>query len=478
VRKRVPSHHLIPKKVQVAAKRPYQAIRYVSLAPSEAKKEIQSWLKTRKRRSSISTYLRKHTYNVDVIPQSELERLTPPSKSGDKYAFRHKVKEIKFVMVFKKPEDVEDLASIVILQNGGRTLQHTSEWSQKNKRTKFLRTKKTGAKIGDFRDYYKSLLKRPGVDEKRQLGAVLALIDLPGGPDVKGHVRVGSGIHGVEEAVINVSELKRGMVISHTSWKPGTLPHVVVEEKTPEGTKRLFLRSIDKEKEGEQLAQYKRTVRSLERKVLKDPANLDQKLELENIKNRLIKLSGEINIPIPPKWTEVTRLGHYGATQLEARHVKYPAPGEVGLDFIGKSGQRWNLKITDPDLARAIQDCQRGKSDREQIFPDIDRNKVAAITKKYKIAKPKDIRTFEGTKAFAEECKKYPAPKTKKELREAEKAIYKAVSQKLGNLPGTAKGAYVDPIVSASWKAGLLEKILKKSMLYVIIGEIWKRRFI
>jgi len=51
--------------------------------------------------------------------------------------------------------------------------------------------------------------------------------------------------------------------------------------------------------------------------------------------------------------------------------------------------------------------------------------------------------------------------------------ILRVVSGQLGNLPGTAKGAYIDPTVYATWRSGLLEKVekLKKSMLYVVIGE-------
>lgn len=470
MRKRVPSHHLIPKKVPVKGKTPYIAVRWVALGPAETKKEIKGWVRTRKRRTSAVRYLQKHPLSVEIIPKSELERVIEPNKAGKRYFSKKEVEKIKFVMEMKNPSEANGITRIIHMESGGNYIQHVDEWTQKRKRTKFKRSAKI--KMGGLREYYKSLLKRPGADKKRQLGAVLALMSGECHDPPK-NVRVGSGIGGVEESVIKVADLKRGMVVSHTGWKPGTLPHVVVEEKDIHGMKHIFLRSIDKKEEGKELGRYRSKVKTLEKQLLKDPRNIDKKLELETFQNKATKLANEINISIPPKWTEVTRLGHYGACQIEARHVKFPAPNEVWLDFIGKSGERWNLKIIDHDLAEAIKDCQRGKSGNDQIFPEVDRNEAARKAKKYGIATPKDIRTYTGTKVYVEEWKRHTTPTTKKELREMKKDVYTLVSQKLGNLPGTAKGSYVDQTVAVALEAGVLEKMnLKKSMLYIVMEAI------
>jgi len=477
--KRVPGNksYLIPQKKTIhdPKKGTYLAIRW--LAPGESKKQVQEFLGERKKESYTSRYLRKKPFEVDVVLQSELRRQVPKSKSGEQYYLGTNLNLVKRVLAFKKPEEVNGIKFFICLQNGTLKCIRDSERTEKNNFKKFKRTKAVGEKLGEFKEKYWSWVKGTGNGDKRQLGTVLALM----GSEYD--IRVGSqtkGAGAIEEGPISVNDLKRGMVVTHLSLPVGTPPLVVVEEKTSGGTK-VYLRSVEyseggsKQAEGDKLREYRKQIKVLERKAQKASGDKNIRMELGDLKKKDQELTEKVNIVIPPKWTELVRVGHYGATQLQARHVKYPAPEEVWLDFIGKSGQRWLRQIKQKELAQAIRDCQKGKSGSDELFPDVDRAAVAKILRKYRIAKPKDLRTYEGTKAFVEESQSYPIPTTKKELRQVEKAIFTGVAKRLGNKPGTAKKAYVDPTVYAAWKSGGLEHIIKasgfkKSFLYVILS--------
>jgi DNA topoisomerase IB len=455
----MPKSGLVPVKKQIRAKHPYTAVRYVSIAPKETKRRIKEYLSGRKKASKTTKYLKKHPLDVEIFTAAELKTVVQPDAKGRKKFARYDLELVKNVFIFKKPEELGGITAAVFLNDGSRHFEHRDKETANNAKKKFVRAKNVGVSRHKFQERYRNLLKGEKKNKNRQLGAVLALMD-------QFDIRVGSGVYGVNEEVLKPDQLKRGMVISHSSWPVGTLPHVVVEEVTEDGPKKLFLRSITKDEEIKELGAYRRKIKSLRKGLAKKPDDAKQE-ELNTLERKEKELSAKILIPFPSNWKEVIKLGHYGATQIEARHVKYPKPGEVWLDFIGKSGKRWLRKIEDPDLKNAITDLQKGKSDKDQIFPDVDRGDTAVELKKFKLL-PKDLRTFDGTSTFIEVAKNFPPPTTEKELKQAEKEIFKLVGKKLGNLPGTAKKAYVNPPVYTAWYSGLLQEILKKK------GEVKK----
>jgi hypothetical protein len=199
----------------------------------------------------------------------------------------------------------------------------------------------------------------------------------------------------------------------------------------------------------------------------KDPKVKEQ---IKALRAEKKKFPGDLAIPMPGAWTEVTRLGHYGTTELQAKHVKYPGPNRVVLEFVGKSGVLWKLEITDPALKQALRNAQEGKADQEPLFT-VKRRHVDKQFKKYK-ALPKDLRTYAAGKKFVEESMKFPVPKTEAELNFIEKQIFEQVSQALHNTPGMAKNSYVPPSLYAAWRSGALKKIekqLEKSMTYYVV---------
>lgn len=415
--------HLVPTKKVIRGKtKAYQAIRYIS--PTETKKRVQKLLESRKKESYLTRAMKARPYNTDILYQEELMKVIPPNPKGERYYTGSRlegvkkvsvnVKLIRHVVEFKEP--VEGCVSIVERNDGAAHVrQYLNDRIEKKTNTKFSRIKNIGKKLEDHRGRYKKLLQSD-VPEKQELGVVLALID-------RYQMRIGGGPYGIEEKEIKVESLKPGMVVRHELWKEAVPPHQVVWNK-------------------------------------------------EKTKYMLRNLNTKEDHPIPAKYKEFTRLGHYGATTLEGRHVRV-SDSKLLVDVIGKSGVWQVFEITDKDLAAILTRLKEGRRPLDKMFPNVKRTNVTVITDKLKV-RPHDFRAYHTTKGFVEESKNFPVPTTKKELKSIEKQILEKVSTKLWNKPGTAKKAYLDPVVRSSWEAGLLSRIGKgkgkvKKSLFVIV---------
>jgi len=453
---------------------PYQAIRYISTG--DLKKRVKDFLGERKSRTKVTKYLSTYTNNIDILYPEELEQIAKVDKNGEKWFAGKKLSTLKRVTIIKYPEELGNIEMIFSIKPTeqhpkiGFLLKYTKERDKVSSVIKFKRVGKAGPRIQKWKEDYEKKLDKKGTNFDKQLGTIMALMH-------KHDIRVGSGSGGIKEGIVKTEDLKPRMVVRHPKWKSSTYPHVVIEKKMADGSKELFLRSVEHQDKAERLTWVTSRVKSLAKRVVKKPDPELQK-ELNILTEEQLVLETEILKPYPKTYTEMTRLGHYGATQLEARHVKYPAPDEVWVDFIGKSAVRWKRQITDPKLKDAIRELQKGKSDNETLFPEVEYRNVRKMTNKYKIL-PKDFRTFDGTKSFTETIQKFSSenPENAKELKLLKKKIFKEISQKLGNQPGMAEKAYVDPVVKSIWYEGRLEKIVrvaKKS--YVILLDLIKGR--
>jgi hypothetical protein len=484
---------LIPVKKQIKGggnKAPYLAIRWtapdVSVAPDVTKKRIKEFLQERKRKSYVTKYLKgqlKGSLNVDVYSASDLESVaTISKKTGEKRYLRWKLDEIKNLIVFKKPQEVDGLNRYVTLVDGRNVPMWEDETIAKRKAKKFKRVKNIkGEKLESFRAKIKDWMNEKTVSKKKQLGTVIDLM-------LTFDIRVGTGAGGIEEGLIKTDDLKRGMVVAQKGAPEGTVPRLVVIREI-DGVQKIFFRKMDEEEKVKRLQEVTKQSNYLRRKIVKKPDDNELKTDLVKVDQEKKALESEVDLPFSsvPGLKEMIRVGHYGATQLEARHIKKTASGELWLDFIGKSGVRWNKKIEDTDQIASVTKLLEGKAGQDRLFPDIKRITVAKEMDKIG-GLPKDIRTYEGTKAFVEEAgildkegnwvekpQNFPVPTTKKELKQIEKQIFVNVSNRLHNKPGMAKKAYVDPLVRIAWEAGVLKNIMskviqmQKSMFFVIL---------
>jgi len=404
--------HLIPtKKIIHNPKGSYSAIRWIN--PEETKKRVKQYISEREKGSFITRYMKKHPTGVHAYTEKDLEQSIQPNKNGERYYTGQQVegsrkvsmniKLIKWVFEFEEP--VKGVLSTIIKKDGESSRQYLTAKREKNTKEKFSRCKNIGKQLDNHRERYNKMMKAKSV-EKIELGAVLGLLD-------KYQMRIGGSAGEIEEQKIKEIDLKPGMVITHGNWGPKSIPQQVVWN---DGKTKLMLRNMQT----------------------------------------------KVDSAIPPKLTEFTRLGHYGASNLEVRHIKIDG-GKVFLDIIGKSGVWQQFEITDPQIASSLKELHKGKAPTDRMFPNVKRSKVVRILDKLKV-RPHDFRSYHATKTFVEEQANFPTPTTKKELRQIEKSILEKCSMKLWNKPGTCKSAYVDPSVYVTWRTGLLKNITERKM--------------
>lgn len=148
----------------------------------------------------------------------------------------------------------------------------------------------------------------------------------------------------------------------------------------------------------------------------------------------------------------------YGATTLEARHVKFLPDGEtVKLDFTGKKGVRIQLSTKDKLVYRTLLAHTAGKKPGERIFQTTSDRTNAYLTRVLPDDAPKftnrDLRTILGTGYARRMTRRMPIPRTAAENRRARKKVAERVARILGNEPGEALRSYIAPEVfdAAGW---------------------------
>jgi DNA topoisomerase-1 len=139
----------------------------------------------------------------------------------------------------------------------------------------------------------------------------------------------------------------------------------------------------------------------------------------------------------------------YGATTLQARHVKRMGSGAIWLDFTGKKGVHIHLKVWDirlGDLLFLKKEARQGR----RIVPifNVSNSALNAYIKSLSPGcNPKDFRTLKANVVAAEfmEGKRIPKQKTKAKLMLRNLFIH--VAKVLANTPAIVKKSYVSPDV-------------------------------
>ena len=140
----------------------------------------------------------------------------------------------------------------------------------------------------------------------------------------------------------------------------------------------------------------------------------------------------------------------YGATTLQARHVKRMGSGAIWLDFIGKKGVTIHLKVHDMRLGDLLF-WRKEESQGRRIVPIFDVSN-SALNKYLKTLhptlNPKDLRTMKANVVAAEfmEGKRIPQVKTK--AKKLLRNLFIHVSKILGNTPAIVKKSYVSPEIT------------------------------
>ncbi len=166
--------------------------------------------------------------------------------------------------------------------------------------------------------------------------------------------------------------------------------------------------------------------------------------------------------------------GSFGLTTLRNKHVQIL--GEMlKFRFRGKSGQKHEITLSDPRLARIIRKCKDIPG--SALFQYIDENgepqsiesgDVNEYLREISLGDftAKDFRTWGGT-CLAAECllEKYAEggdPELKREVKSVLVDVVKEVACKLGNKPATCKKYYIHPAVFDCYSAGNLREVAEK----------------
>ena len=154
----------------------------------------------------------------------------------------------------------------------------------------------------------------------------------------------------------------------------------------------------------------------------------------------------------------------FGISTLLCEHVSLQRQA-VEFDFPAKSGVRRTLLIEDPEVVRSVRALLR-RPDRTERFlscrnadewRDIHSDELNARFKELVGAEytVKDLRTWHGTVLAAAAFVDTDPPVNKTVIKRVESAVFKEVSEELGNTPAVARSSYVDPRVVEGYEKGM-----------------------
>jgi DNA topoisomerase I len=166
--------------------------------------------------------------------------------------------------------------------------------------------------------------------------------------------------------------------------------------------------------------------------------------------------------------------GSFGLTTLRDQHVQIL--GEMlKFRFRGKSGQKHEITVKDPHLARILRKCKDIPG--SALFQYLDENGEPQSIESGDVNEylreisggdftAKDFRTWGGTCLAAslllEKCAAGGDPEAKQEIKSVLVDVVKDVACKLGNKPATCKKYYIHPAIIDCYSAGNLGELAEK----------------
>ena len=163
----------------------------------------------------------------------------------------------------------------------------------------------------------------------------------------------------------------------------------------------------------------------------------------------------------------------FGLTTLQKDHVT--VSGEtLKLEFKGKSGKMWNVKLRDRRIANTIKRCEDIEGQELFHYLDDDGNKhrvtsddvnsyLHELTQRPFTAK--DFRTWSATCKAVTLLSSWEYNETKKEIQAHLKQSIKAIAEELGHTPAICRKSYIHPNVIEHFSDGRLHVWSQKSKL-------------
>ncbi|MBV8164241.1 MAG: DNA topoisomerase IB [Candidatus Eremiobacteraeota bacterium] len=155
----------------------------------------------------------------------------------------------------------------------------------------------------------------------------------------------------------------------------------------------------------------------------------------------------------------------YGLTTLRSKHAAFPNAQTFELSFVGKSGTRHRVRMSDRRLARIVRSCrdlpgQRlfqyvGDDDQPHAVESADVNAYLREVSGEDLT-AKDFRTWFGTVEFVEALRSYEATESNEQRSSNIRSALQSVAQQLRNTVAVCKKAYVHPGVLEAYADGTL----------------------
>ena len=159
----------------------------------------------------------------------------------------------------------------------------------------------------------------------------------------------------------------------------------------------------------------------------------------------------------------------FGLTTLRSRHLVVEG-SRLRFRFKGKSGQEWNLRVTDRRMAKIMRGIQELPG--QHLFQYIDDEGARRAVRSQDVNayireaagdlfSSKHFRTWGGTVRAATLLADTQRPDTKAGRARAMNAAVDQVARHLGNTRAVSRACYIHPQVMTSWTDGRLERELE-----------------
>ena len=161
----------------------------------------------------------------------------------------------------------------------------------------------------------------------------------------------------------------------------------------------------------------------------------------------------------------------YGLTTLRNRHVRFLRSGRLQFQFRAKGGVMHEVVVDDERLARIVRRCHQLPGQRLFQYVDdgavhaVDSGQVNQYLKEVTGATftAKDFRTWGATITAIDIMARTPLPERMSEraLNGCIVAAVKDVAAVLRNTPAVCRKSYINPVVFAGWRDGVLHDVVR-----------------
>ena len=216
------------------------------------------------------------------------------------------------------------------------------------------------------------------------------------------------------------------------------------KEATPQELKKRW------DKKRDSIKELQKNISKLRNKVTSDMSSSDEKTQIIATIIRIIEKTGE------RVGNEESKLeGHFGITNLRKKHISVSG-SKITLKYVGKSGMKHDVTITDAKAASNLKKLMRRDSNEVFVTEDglsIKAPQVNSYLSDFNITS-KDLRGFKVNKLMSEKLRKIKKPETDAEIKKVFNEVLREVAEEIGHTPGICRKNYLLPEIEQAFYGG------------------------